>query len=109
MVYEYGNFEILIQSETFSWTPYPIQIRNRSINCTSANIVYFASSGKNCGYFASCQTKVVDVVTYQVGYDTQKTRARFKTEVSVRFSLQFTHFRQEQVTNIIQISIWSQA
>jgi len=61
------------------WTRYPIQIRNRSINCTLANIigiVYFASRGKNCGYFASCQTKVVEVVTWQVGYDTQKTRAR---------------------------------
>ena len=58
---------------------YPMQIRNRSINCTSANIigiVYFASWGKNCGYFASCQTKVVEVVTWKVGYDTQKTRAK---------------------------------
>jgi len=58
MVYGCGNFAILIQSETFSSTPYPIhirkykvmdsdiQIRNRSINCTLANIigiVYFAS------------------------------------------------------------------
>jgi len=28
--------------------------------------VYFASWGKICGYFASCQTKVVKVVTWQV-------------------------------------------
>jgi len=36
-----------------------------SVNCTLANIigiVYFASRGKNCNYFASCQTKV-EVVT----------------------------------------------
>ena len=91
VVYAYGNFAILIQSETFSSTPYPIhirkyeimdsdiQIRNRSINFTLSNIigiVYFASRGKNCGYFASCQTKVVEVATWQVGYDTQKTRAK---------------------------------
>jgi len=94
-----------------SSTPYPIhirkykimdsdiQIRNRSINCTLANIigiVYCASRGKNCGYFASCQTKVVEVVTWQVCYDTQKTRAKV-WDWGVSFSLQFTRCRQEQV------------
>jgi len=39
-------------------------------------IVYFASRGKNCGYFASYQTKVVEVVTCQVDYDAQKIRAK---------------------------------
>jgi len=27
----YGNFAILVQSETFSWTPYPIHIRKLKI------------------------------------------------------------------------------
>jgi len=35
-------------------------------------------------------------VTWQVGYDTQQG-LRFEIEVCVRFSLQFTHCRQEQV------------
>jgi len=34
VVYGYGNFAILIQSKTFSSTPYPIHIQNRSLNCT---------------------------------------------------------------------------
>jgi len=44
---------------------YPIRIQNRSLSCTLAykfGSVYFASGGKSCGYFAFCQTRLVEVV-----------------------------------------------
>ena len=57
-----------------------IQIRNRSFNCTLANIIGIV-------YFAACLAKVAEVVTWQVGYDTKRQRLRFQIRVSVRFSL----------------------
>jgi len=79
VVYGYGNFAILIQSENFFMNSiphpypkiknfglrYPIQIRNRSLSCTLAYIFgcfYFASLGKICGYSAFCQMRLVEVV-----------------------------------------------
>jgi len=44
---------------------YPIQIRKRSLSYTLAYIfgsVYFASCGKSCGDFASCQARLVEMV-----------------------------------------------
>jgi len=46
-----------------------IQIRNRPLSCKLAKIfgtVYFASWGRSCDYFAFSQTRLVEVVMWQV-------------------------------------------
>ena len=64
---------------------------NRILSCTLAKIfgnVCFASWGKGCGYFACSQTRLVEVVMWQIWYAQKKQGLGFR--IRVRVSLQFT-------------------
>ena len=80
VVYGYGNFAILIQSETFSWTPYPIHVLWTPISnpnpkpLTHLNIslhiplFLFCLMRQNLWYFAFCQMRLAEVVMWQGRY-----------------------------------------
>ena len=74
----------------------------QSISKTAHSIAHnwyrlFCLTRQKLWLFCLLSDKVVEVVTWKVGYDAQKTRAEV-WDWAVRFSLQFTHCRQEQVT-----------